>query len=344
MNKSIIIFIFICNYCFSQKYTGELVLTSRWFHPLSKSDTLNTFKAIKDFNPSRIEWIYSKDSINCNKLKKLKLPFSLTINPMCPDSNGYTTKHDRLKTIYGETFIAPWMKNWKSRTPYWGCVNNPNFQKLFIETTLQQIKLGPYAIMVDDPDFNIRLIKEKMAGCFCEFCEKKFLSPSFSSRKKRKLEKEIKVSLENWKDKKGSKSELQKKYEAFQEESVITFYEQWKKTILAVNPNLKLFCNNHNGEWKKYHLIFDGGIAEISENNINDKKLDELYGLADSLNKSQLFNSNSNDQKFHEKLILYNLKNNRDILIPWDLFVAGSTNRFYMDVNVFRKLLNDYKN
>ncbi|MBI2259906.1 MAG: hypothetical protein HYU67_13535 [Flavobacteriia bacterium] len=343
MNKFIIIFIILCNYCFSQNYTGKLILTTRWFHPRNSMDTLSTLKAIRDFKPSRIDWVYTNDSNVTNIFKKLNIAYSLTANPMCPDSSGYTTQKLRIKTINGETYIAPWMKSWKIKTPYWGCVNNPEFQKLFLDYTKSLVKLGPDGIMVDNPEFNARLERDKLIGCFCDHCERKFINKKFRyKRNKNKLEEEIKTLIENSKDKNFKKNELQIKYEEFQINSVTKFLANWKKELLKTNPNLKFFCNNYNGEWRKYHLIFDGGIAEITESNINDKKLDELYKLSDSLKKSQLFNCNSGDFSLHEKLLIYNLKHNRDILIPWDLFILGEKNRFYMDEKKFNEIINEY--
>ena len=136
---------------------STIVLTSRSYHPKNKEDTLSTLKAIQQFKPSRLDWTYTSDSNITAIYHRLKIPFSLAINPMTADSAGSTTKKLRIQTIDGETFVAPWMKDWKIKTPYWGCVNNPEFQELFYQNTLKLVRLKPYGIMVDNPEFNARL-------------------------------------------------------------------------------------------------------------------------------------------------------------------------------------------
>jgi hypothetical protein len=340
MNRLLFIFLFCSGICYCQEYTGEFVLTSRWFRPLSKNDTLDTFKAIKDFKPSRLEWLYSTDSVNCSKLS---IPFSLTINPMTPDSNGFTTQENRIKTVYNDVYVAPWMKTWKIKTPYWGCVNSSSFQKLFLKHSIDIVKLGPYAIMIDNPEMNSRLISDRLAGCFCDHCINKYFRYNLFNKKKNKSKLVFEVIKYNQDSTKSyPKSKIQLDYEEFQMNSVNKFYKVWKRKILIFNPELKIFGNNYNGEWPFYFMNFDGGIAEITENNINDKKLDQLYQLADSLNKKQLFNSNSSNEEFHKKLLIYNLKNNRDILIPWDLYIKNSNKRYYMPIELFNEICNEY--
>lgn len=354
MSRKIFFFLLLITTCvFQLSSQSNLVLSSRWFHPRYNKDTMSTLEAIKRFKPSRIEWTYATDSATTQIYHRLNIPFSLTTSPMAPDSVGHTSKKMRIQTIKGETYVAPWMKEWKIKTPYWGCVNNPEFVALFYQHALKLNALGPYALMVDDPEFNTRLKTDKIVGCFCEHCTKKFVATYRKHAKNKKilLKKMNKFMLSAEVVKKPTvppgkqkKNELVLAYEQFQEKSVEDFLLNWKKEMLKVNPKLKFLCNNFNGRWESYHRVFDGGVCELNENLINEKDLDKLYKKADELGKTQLFNSNSKDPAKHEFLLRYALSHKREVLIPWDVFIKDSPTRYYINYNKFDEIYREYKN
>src|ERR1700748_267507 len=146
----------------------EVVLSSRAFHPTNPKDTLSTLKAIDEFKPDRIDWMYCDNPTQLNELKQRGIKYSLAINPQVPDSSGYTTAKLRIKDINGQPMTAPWMKNFKSKNPYWGCVNNPGFRTLFIDKTKHIVDLGAYGVVVDDARFNE--VATEWGGCYCDYC------------------------------------------------------------------------------------------------------------------------------------------------------------------------------
>jgi hypothetical protein len=340
-SKNVILFSFTLSVFASYgQQKPNLVLTSRWFHPRNHLDSISTVEAIEVFKPSRIDWTYEKDSANTKIYSQLALPYSLTINPMVPDSGFYTTKKWRIHDINGETYVMPWLIDKTIKTPYWGCVNNPEFEALFSNKTKELLLLNPYAIMVDNADFNYQLVIEKKIGCFCDPCINEFT----------KEHPALKMSTPNLLDHfrsvlgKGAsnKDSLSKMYSSFQQKTVTLFLQRWKDEMLAINPKLVFLTNNYNGHWSSHLRIFDGGIAELNEKMITEKNLDSLYKMADELGKTQLFNSNSAEDYYHEFLLDYTLKNKRETLIPWDLYILKSSKRYYMKYSTFENIFSNY--
>ncbi|WP_343329143.1 hypothetical protein [Polaribacter staleyi] len=323
------------------KKTNNYVLSSRFFHPRDSNDPQSTINTIIKLKPKRIDWVYHSSKKVLEIYQDYNLPYSLAINPQIPDSIGYTTKSHRIVEYTGGLYVAPWMKKWKIKNPHWGCVNNPKFNKLFLSRSLYLSSLKPYAIFVDDALFNVRLKRDDKVGCFCEYCvlafKKKYNDFSFFEEKRRTLKKEFKKGKVN----KVKMSLLLKdfitKYEDFQEESVISFLENWKKEVKIHYPKMKFLTNNYNGSWNSIYSVFDGGIAELNAKYINKNDLDSIYHVSDSLNKSQLFSIASSNDSVQKKLLEYNAKNNRESLYPWDIFISGEE-RYYMPIDSILKI------
>ena len=329
------------------------VLSSRFYHPRGDLDSMSTVKAIEKLKPRRIDWTYCEDETILNIYKKHNLPFSLTVNPQLSDSSGYTTKKHRLLDYSGKAYSAPWKKNWKIKNPYWGCVNNPKFYELFLKKTKKLASLGAYAILVDDAIFNYRLKLEKKIGCFCEFCIEKYnLNKNRLYKGGKQLSgKEIKNILCAEELQKINKHLLNKSnfiaYENFQKQAVIDFLKKWQKELRVSFPNIVFLTNNFNGSWNDIYKVFDGGIAEIKEELVNDKDLDSLYKVADRLGKTQMFTIATENSNTHFKLLEYNIKNKRESLYPWDIMIPKKNRRYYLDLDSIKQkekeLLKRYK-
>jgi hypothetical protein len=176
---------------------NSFVLSSRFFHPRGNQDSESTLQAIKELSPKRIDWVYHDSDQVLKEYKNRGLPFSLTLNPQLPDSAGYSTLKYRIRDYQGKSYTAPWMKEWKIKNPYWGCVNNPMFYKLFLDRSLFLASKGPYTLFVDDAIFNERLCRENLGGCFCKFCIKKFSEKKSSDLAKGDVFKSLKKSISN---------------------------------------------------------------------------------------------------------------------------------------------------
>lgn len=318
------------------------VLSSRFFHPRNSQDSASTLEAIQKLNPKRIDWTYFENEDFLKIYKKNNIPFSLSINPQVSDSSGYTTKKYRIIDFLDNPYSAPWMKNWKIKNPYWGCVNNPKFYSLFLKKGLQFASLGAYAIQVDDALFNYRLVIEKKIGCFCKYCELIFnKTQQKTSKNTITYFKEILINGQ-FKTKENINWSLVRSYEEFQKQSVIDFLSRWMIEIRNEYPSILFFTNNYNGNWNEIYQVFDGGIAELKVKHINDRDLDSLYFLADSLGKSQLFTVATENKKIHYKLLEYNIKNKREYLYPWDIMISEKNKRFYLPLDSIVHKENEY--
>ncbi|MBU6158098.1 MAG: hypothetical protein KGP35_03610 [Bacteroidetes bacterium] len=323
--------------------SNNYVLSSRFFHPRDKNDSTSTLLIIDQLKPNRIDWVYYENDLVLQEYKRRNLKYSLTLNPQIPDSAGYTTSKYRIIDYKGIEYVAPWMKSWKNKNLFWGCVNNPLFADLFFERSNFLSTKKPYALFVDDPLFNVRLKKEGIVGCFCKHCIAKYdqLYPDRTVD----IDSIIRI-IEKKANKKNilsaNDSIILKHYEHFQEESVILFFEQWMSCVRENYPRMIFLTNNYNGEWNKIYQKFDGGIAELEAKKVNDSILHKLYSTADSLHKSQLFTIPSKDASLHVKLIEYNIKHQRETLLPWDIFIPNHPTRYFMPLNKLIQSVSSY--
>lgn len=329
-----------------KKAEPAFILSSRSFHPKDKDDKENTMEAIDKLKPQRIDWVYFENDEILKIYRDKGLEYSLTLNPQTADPNEHATKRYRIEDYEGKLYVAPWMKSWKTKTANWGCVNNPGFYKTFLDRALFLAKKKPYALMVDDAVFNVRLQREKLVGCFCAYCLQKFEKlQSHKSKKHTIILKEIKNTARDYKE--GFKTMnnndllLLRDYEEFQKMSVITFLKNWRNEVSKKYPKMIYLTNNYNGQWNEIYSVFDGGIAELNAKQVTNDTLDELYQNADNLNKSQVFSCASKDDKIQMELLKYNIINNRDSLLPWDIFISGSDERYYMNLEKLQKLINN---
>jgi hypothetical protein len=348
----ILLAVFVFNNSFAQT---KLVLSSRSFHYGTGSDTLNTLKVIDQLSPARLDWIYCETPSILNLFKARKLPFSIAINPNVPDSGNYTTKKFRIVDIDGNPYVAPWVSTTNAHNIYWGCVNHPLFQRFFTDKCLKFIDLGAYAIFVDDALMNVQLQQDRpnKYGCFCEYCLKGFCeyldtnNANLALLDPVSLKKLLKTVLSSKQGKPDLRYEqMLVSYQNFQKQSVLKFWINWKKKMLAYKPAIKTLTNNYNGSWNEIYSMFDGGISELSKDHLNIPYLDSIYQVADKLHKTQLFTLVSSDQNAHNYLMAYSYSRGRDYLIPWDLYAPKKTNpfhRYYTNINDLKKLSTDLR-
>jgi hypothetical protein len=328
-----------------EKAYNMYVLSSRFFHPRNANDIHSTVDAIEQLKPKRIDWTYYESDEILSIYKKYNLPFSLAINPQIRDSSGYTSKKLRMKDFEGATYVAPWMKNWKVTNPYWGCVNNPDFYDLFVKRTLFLASKGAYGIFVDDALFNVRLTIEKKVGCFCDHCVALFKTKNEGNTAVNSdiVHKIIKYKENTEKVKDKELIALIKKYEVFQFDSVVLFFNNWKKIIKEQYPDIVFLTNNYNGNWNEIYRVFDMGIAEVKEKFINDTALDSLYTVADHLQKKQLFTIATENKELQYKLLEYNKQHNKESIYPWDIFIPAKNERFYIDLDTITQKIKEIK-
>jgi hypothetical protein len=299
----------------------DIVLSSRWYHPTNSIDTLSTLSAINDFKAERLDWIYCDNIDQLQHLKALNLKYSLTLNPQVPDSGIYTTKSMRMVNLNGIPYIAPWMVGWKITNPYWGCVNNPSFKKLFIREGKNNINLGAYGIMVDDAKFNIHAI-EWGGGCFCEFCVYAFTTYLISHGHHVSSQFNYKNYLKDQTLVTGGGDLYKNLYKEFQTVSVIQFIKEWQAAMNSYSTYKVVFLtNNYGGKWDSVYKLFDVGISEIEPTANAFDDIPTIIKEAARNKKKQIFSYASENMSDNYKFYLLCYLYGAEALVPWDLWI-----------------------
>lgn len=316
-----------------------IILSSRWFHPRHNNDTLSTLKIVDLYKPDHIDWMYCDDSSKLNLLKKRGIKYSLAINPQVPDSLEYTVK-GRIVDIDGNKLRAPWMKKWSQTNPYWGCVNSPDFKKIFYEKSKSLIELGAYGLFVDDARFNDQAIN--FGGCYCKYCIKAFTQYLVSENF---LAVNEDFSYKDYLVNKRTSSPFDKadiyveKFKTFQHASVVHFLTAWKKAMLkySVVP-ISFLTNNYQGEWNDIYQVFDIGIAELSLDSLRKDAWKKGIGQAKRMGKKQYYTLVSNNPDAYLEAILATYFAGSALIIPWDVFAPvnlSTPSRFYGSTDKF---------
>lgn len=313
-------------------------LSSRFFYPVGINGHPSTIEVLDKLKPAYIEWTYNYSVEALNAYKNRGIKYSIAMNPQIPDSLGYTTGKLSIKKRNGDYYVAPWMKDWKISNPFWGCVNNPGFYSLFLNRGLQIAATGAYAIIVDDSLFNARLNNDGEIGCFCNYCISGFYDSLLSNGSvNNKYFNSLSINYLQNNELLFSNDSLSQDYITFQRNSVIKFLKTWMIEMRVEYPEILFYTNNFGGEWNDIYINFDGGIAELNENYINESALDKLYKTADSLDKFQIFTLASDNYTLQKELMQYNAKNDKVTLLPWDIYISGSE-RYYMNLDSLKNL------
>lgn len=339
-----VIFFLLCMiyYASAQQTKPQIILSSRWFHPTSKADSVSTLDVIKKLNPDRIDWTYTDKEEYLDKYRNLGIPFSLALNPQLPDSAEYTTSKTRIVTVDGENYVAPWMKKWNQKNPYWGCVNNPQFVTAFETKLAQYAKIkGLDAFFIDDEYFNFQLQAysyEKKVGCVCSYCLNQFSKINSASKNNKNFKDEvlstIKLAYESPISLTTQSKFIIDNYKKFQEVSVIQFWKNLKTRF----PNIRFKMNNYGCTWNRIRACFDEGIGELEERDLTFDNINKIFKEASTLNKQQIISLISANSSLQNWLVAYCLINRKSFLIPWDIYINGSC-RYYGNVDTMSKII-----
>ncbi|MDI9880063.1 hypothetical protein [Flectobacillus longus] len=340
--------IYFCMLCFSVigQNSEELVLSSRFLHPINSKDTLNTINLVKKLGVKKVDWLYSDSESGLKELSKYAR-FSLAMNPQVPDSGQFTIK-GRVQDINGNKLKAPWMSKWKMNNPYWGCVNSPVFQEVFKKRAQVLISLGAYGLVVDDARMNDQAVE--WGGCFCEYCMDgftNFLSTSGVNLPYLNFNYKAYLKDMNKVDSVYLLAELKMQFKKFQHESVVKFISNWRDEIKSQWPDIKLFTNNYLGRWTEIYSLFDGGIAEIRNKDLTDSFFLQKRSTCDSLKKEQTFTLASDN--FLDYINFFNLckKYHFNAVAPWDVFVGKgkeSNSRYFIEDDLLEVIFSNFKN
>lgn len=304
-----------------------LILSSRWFHPVSSGDTLSTLRVVDEYHPDRIDWMYCTNDDQLAQLRARKIPYSLALNPQVPDSVGYTVK-GRIQNLSGERLVAPWMRNWTQKNPNWGCVNAPEFKEVFYAQSQRLIDLQAYGLFVDDAGFNAAATA--WGGCFCEYCVKGFtaylrvagddsIQADFNYRNFLRG-KHIDPATAT-----TSPPPFWEAFRQFQTQSVVKFLTAWRQEMIQYAGRPVMFLtNNFGGIWNPIFRVFDVGIAELPLKQLNRQHILGCTAMARRYGKKQYFTLPSSDESNQLRALYLTYSAGSALVIPWDVFAPRS--------------------
>jgi len=269
---------------------SDVIMRSLRLHPRNKNDPHDTMQALKDFHVTRLEWAYITKKDFIDKVKASGRIFGGAASApsyLHPEDSDWYDKVV-IRNANGEPIIAPWKRSW-NRT-LWGCVNNSEYERGYIEYLKRYIDAGAQVMQRDEPRANY--LATRWGGCFCTHCMKAFrqyLRENTTQEKRRELDiTELKTfnyakhvknqgapvgdEFGRWK---GDK--LKELFVDFQMQSSIAFHKRTRQAIDEYAGRHILFsCNNGARRWGEIELMFDWFFGELS---YSHAKPDYLYNI-----------------------------------------------------------------
>ncbi len=279
---------------------SDVCLSSRWERPRDESDTLDTFRALKQFHATRLSWIYTTNAEFLKKVSDLGYKVQVTMTPTLVDlpfgsgerKLGRVTKKD------GSRATAPWMLSWEG---WWGCVNHPEFQKIYWEHLKVALDAGVTDFQVDDPAMASVLVRNEWEDvCHCDYCKEKA-------------------------------SNLGKSVGEIQEASTLEFHTIMKqKAEKHAGRPVPFSCNNFRGDWELFpHDFFDYGIAEAPVRRGNPEYIYAALRETRKRGKAQVFSYVSDRTWMIQKVLASTYASGGNLLVPWDVWRGGGKPRYF---------------
>ncbi len=280
---------------------GDVCMSSRWQRPMNANDPHDTLRDAAAFHATRIEWCYSFDAEWIKKVKAAGYFYGGTLNSCLADqwpSGGedLTYRLGRVRDIKGGFVTAPWMSMW-TPAPYWGCVNSPEYRKIYLDCAKAMIEAGADAIQTDDPTLNMSTLR--WGGCFCEYCVSKSAMSYIDLEDPRQLT-------------------------PFTESSVRAFLREMNEAIKKSTPTpIATSSNNFGGKWIMPYNMFDYGIAEYD--NPTPESIYVLASAVRELGKAQVITIRNEGLSLNRKTIALCYSTGINMLCPYDVYLRSTT-------------------
>lgn len=368
----LLVFLFISNSLLCQNNNlyfprySDICLSSRYFHPNNKDDSQSTFRALDSFYASRLIWSYISDKKTIDAINIKKITFSAALNTILADSFGSNNRlQGRMMDLEGHLLEAPWMKGWKT---YWGCMNSPDFKRIFIECLDRYLSLKINSIQIDDFSGNYHALE--WGGCFCDSCMLRFdrylhdaykmayfvkINPNkgevFNFKKELILSGYSSNNLNYIKQEK-----LFVDFKAFQKQTVKEFYADVFAFLKSKNQHVVFTCNNYDGNWNFLSEYFDYGVAELPEKHANPEYIYKKQQESMAKKKYQVFTLVSESPAINRKVIAMTYSTGGQMIVPWDVYISSNEhgakryfgnfsdyNYMYRFVHENKKLFDNYE-
>jgi len=331
---------------------SDVVMRTLRLHPRDDADPYDTRQAIRDFHVSRLEWSYVTDKEFIHKVKSSGRVFGGAAS--APSYRHRDDDPDWYENVVivdldGEPIIAPWKRTW-NRT-LWGCVNNPELERGYVEYLKGYIDAGAQVMQRDEPGANYNATR--WGGCFCPHCMKafrKFLAENTTPQRRRLLG-IAEVESFDYREhlrKQGAPvgdpfgrwdgGELKGLFVEFQTQSTLAFHRRTRKAIdRYAGRHVPFSCNNGARRWTPIELVFDWFFGELSYAHARPDNLHSLMHQAAAFDRVQVVTMPKKGDR--EDLEAWRRRTRQTIatayacgglcMVPWDVYMPKDAPRYF---------------
>jgi len=332
---------------------SDVVMRSLRLHPRNGKDPHDTMKALADFHVSRLAWAYIDDKAFIARVRATGRTFGGAASApsyIKPPNDPHWFEKVVVLNLDSEPIIAPWKRAW-NRT-LWGCVNNPELERGYLEYLQRYIDAGAQVMQRDEPGANF--LATRWGGCFCPHCIKafrQFLADHTTSAQRRTLgipdldafdyRSHLKASgapvgdaFAGWK----GGGELKRLFTEFHTQATIAFHTRTRKAIDAyAGRHVPISCNNGVHRWSPIELCFDWAFGELSYGNARPHFIHNAMQQAARRNRIQIVTmpkkgDYQNPREWHHRTrctIATATACGGLCMVPWDVFMPRNAPRYF---------------
>ncbi|MHA6482907.1 OmpL47-type beta-barrel domain-containing protein [Paenibacillus sp. strain BS8-2] len=318
---------------------SSVFLSSRWYREDGQDGQLGTLDMIKRFMVTDDKWTYLTNQTQISNIVRQGVSFQGSLN------TNLGTDQGRAKYFDGTSIVAPWM-TWGAT---WGSVHDPVYYQLALETGKQIIDAGASGIQFDDWAGGVAA--GNFGGDFCDACMVQFseyLNANYSAQQlldwditdietfnyKTYLQTRFNISTNAEYAGIKAQSPLNGAFTQFHYDATVDFHQRLYSDLLdyAGRPfeysNNAPFIQNSSTSTHFLHDLFSYGMGESAEAALTIDNIVTNGSLATGLGKPHIISPlpESVDGIRHSIAAAYS--NGQYVLIPWDVWLHGSTRYF----------------
>ena len=266
------------------------------------------------------------------------------------DSGMIGCKTCALSTRKGEVIIAPWKRSWSAKT-LWGCVNNPDLERGYMEYLKSYIDAGADIMQRDEPGANDAAVR--WGGCFCDHCMKGFreyLQSRVPPEQRQKLGVEplesfdYRAHLEQVNAPVGDAfntwngGELKKHFQAFQTDVTIAFHQRTRKALNDyAGRRIPFSCNNGARQFGEIEMLFDWAFGELAYRHATAAHIYHIMNEAAAHERRQVVTMpKKGDRLFMDQweqrtrqTIAMAYACGGHCMVPWDVYMPQDAPRYF---------------
>jgi hypothetical protein len=302
----------------------------------------------RQFHATRLEWVYLGDNSEfCRGADAIGATVCGSVNSNLPDrpTGPATYEIGRARDVDGNRVLPGFMEDWGC---FWGCANNPEFRRIWLDHAEVQVRAGAVRIQNDGP----RLTEGGMrywGGCYCEHCNAAF--PGFLAQLDpvRLADLDLgDVSVFDYAaylrenrgnppaDEKARRraATLAQIYEDFQRANVLRFYTEVHAELeKRIGRNVPFSCNNADGFLEYLHQVHDFAMFEAYPNKegIPEFLYTQRVLPFRRIGKPFVTTFVSDDIALTRRNIALTYAFGQHTIAPWDVFTGAKSPRVFGD-------------